>query len=192
MILAQVITLWDYIPQGLALLGFAASVCLLCGVAISGSRLRFARKWGVVFTGTAFVGGAGLFWQIDQQKQRANSYRRMVATREIHLIEQAAFAYFREVGSWPQGDNASVIRLLVEHEGQEAILPVRDLRRSDQGAALDPWGSPYYLEVSEQDGLKAHSLGPDRIDGTRDDFPLEEPANKSERRTPGPSQLHTP
>jgi len=171
MILARVITLLDYIPQGLALLGISAFVCLLFGVAISGSRLDFVRKWQMVFAISAVVGGFGLFWHFMREEQIANSRRRMAASRDIYLIEQAAFVYFQEVGSWPQGDNATVIRLLVEHEGGEAILPVRDLRQSHEGAALDPWGSPYYLEVSEEHGLKAHSAGPDQIEGTNDDCP---------------------
>ena len=169
--IARVITVWDFFPQGLALLGFAAAGFLLCAFAVSGSRSCFVREWGLLFAFSVFVGGVGLFWHLKRAEGIADSNRKVAASRDIEIIEGAAFVYFLEVGSWPHGDNATVVRLLVEHEGKDAILPVRKFQISEEGAALDPWGTPYYLEISEQKGLKAYSAGPDRIKGTSDDYP---------------------
>lgn len=169
MILARVITLWDYIPQGLAWSGFLVSACLLISIAFSGSRTSSFRKWRKLFAVSAIVGGFGLFWHFNHEEQIADSNRRMRASREMGRIESSAFNYFSSAGDWPQGDNATVMATLVEHDTEYPILSTEDLHLSSKGAALDPWGSPYSMSVSEEEGLKVFSAGPDRISGTNDD-----------------------
>ncbi len=169
MILARLIGPWDYIPQSLAWLGFLVSVCLLIGLAFSGSRTLFVRKWRILFAVSVIVGGLGLFWHLEREEQIADSYRRMRASRDMGRIETSAFIYFSDKKLWPQGDNASVIANLLEFDIDYPILPTEELRLSSEGAAIDPWETPYSMSVSEEEGLKVRSAGPDRIWGTNDD-----------------------
>jgi hypothetical protein len=169
MILARVIGLSEYIPQALAWVGFFVSSCLLIGLAFSESRTTFIRKWRMLFAVSTIVGGFGLFWHIRREEQIADSYRRMRSSRDMGRIETSAFIYYSDKNTWPEGDNAAVIAAILAFDTDDPILPVEDLHLSSEGAAVDPWGSPYSMSVSEEEGLKVHSAGPDRIWGTDDD-----------------------
>ena len=169
MILARVIGLSEYIPQGLAWVGFFVSTCLLIGLAFSGSRTFFVRKWRTLFVVSTFIGGFGLFSHFKCEEQIADSNRRMRASRDMGRIETSAFTYYLDKNTWPEGDNAAVIAAMLAFDTDDPILPVEDLRISSEGAAIDPWGTPYLMRVSEKEGLKVHSVGPDRIWGTDDD-----------------------
>ncbi len=169
MILARVIGLSDYIPQSLAWLGFFVSTCLLISLGFSRSRTSFVRKWRTVFAVSTFIGGFGLFTHFEREEQIANSNRRMRASRDMGRIETSAFIYYSDKNTWPEGDNGAVIAAMLAFDSDDPILPVEDLRLSSEGAAIDPWGTPYSMSVSEEEGLKVHSAGPDRIWGTDDD-----------------------
>jgi hypothetical protein len=121
----------------------------------------------MLFAASAIVGCLGLIWHDKHERQVAEGGRRDLVRREMSKIEMAAFDYFLQTRSWPQGDNATVIGVLNKYDG---ALTGR-LRLSERGAALDPWGTPYSMSVSENDGLSVHSAGPDRILGTIDDWP---------------------
>ena len=169
MILARVIGLSDYIPQALAWVGFSVSACLLIGLAFSGSRTSFIRKRRTLFAVSIFIGAFGLFSHFKREEQIADSNRRMRASRDMGRIETSAFIYYSDKNLWPEGDNASVIAAMLAFDTDDPILPAEDLRLSPEGAAVDPWGTPYSMSVSEEEGLKVHSAGPDRIWGTDDD-----------------------
>lgn len=42
-------------------------------------------------------------------------------------------------------------------------------QREGEAAALDPWGTPYYLQTSRT-SIRVSSAGPDRVAGTADDI----------------------
>ena len=170
MILARIIGLWDYIPQGLAWVGFFVSTCLLIGLAFSGSRTSFVSKWRTLFVVSTFIGGFGLFSHFKREEQIADTNRRIRASRDMGRIETSAFTYYLNKNTWPEGDNAAVIAAILAFDMDDPILPVEDLRLSSEGAAIDPWGTPYSMSASEKEGLKVHSAGPDRIWGTDDDL----------------------
>lgn len=119
---------------------------------------------------STFIGGFGLFLHFKREKEIAISNRRMRASRDMSWIETSAFAYYSNKHTWPEGDNAAVISALLAFDTDIPIHLVTDLRLSSEGTAIDPWGTPYSMSVSEKEGLKVHSAGPDRILGTDDDL----------------------
>jgi hypothetical protein len=141
----------------------------LIGLAFSRSRTSFVRKWGILFAVSTFIGGFGLFTHFKREEQIADSNRRMIASRDMGRIETSAFIYYLAKSAWPEGDNAAVIASILAFDTDDPILSAEDLRLSSEGAAIDPWGTPYSMSVSEEEGLKVHSAGPDRIWGTDDD-----------------------
>jgi hypothetical protein len=169
MILARVIGLSDYIPQALVWGGFFVSICLLISIAFSRSRTSFVRKWRILFAVSTFIGGFGLFTHFKREEQIADSNQRMRVSRDMGRIETSAFIYYSDRSTWPEGDNAAVIASILAFDTDDPIIPGEDLRLSSEGAAFDPWGTPYSMSISEEKGLKVHSAGPDRIWGTDDD-----------------------
>lgn len=72
-------------------------------------------------------------------------------------------------------------RNVVEHERLTGQLPIGagwlawlDYRYSGDDMKLDPWGSTYQVEVT-QDSVFVISFGPDRIRATPDDFSVASP-----------------
>jgi hypothetical protein len=169
MIIARIITVWDYIPQCLAWGGFLVFACLLICMAFSSYRISFVRKWKTLFAVSLIMGCFGLFLHIQREERIDDLNRRMSASREMGRIESAAFVFFSNEGNWPQGDNATVIATLLEHDIRNPILSTEEIHVSAIGAAVDPWGTPYSMSVSEEEGFRMRSAGPDRILGTTDD-----------------------
>ncbi len=74
-----------------------------------------------------------------------------------------------------------VARNVVEHERLTGEMPEGgawldwlDYRYATEEIKLDPWGTVYQLEVT-QDSVRVLSYGPDRVRGTDDDFDVSAP-----------------
>lgn len=115
----------------------------------------------------------------------------------ILLLALATWSYFPEtramlfraaqpvvlpVAKWGTKDEMSqVARNAVTHERLTGHLPAGrewlgwlDDRYAAREVRLDPWGSTYQLQAS-QDSVWVISLGPDRIRDTEDDFSVAAP-----------------
>lgn len=170
--LARVITLWDYLPPALAILGLGIAIALLFGAVFSASRSIYIRRWCGVIAVAAVVGSLSWYWHSWREDQFALRNLRERTFQDIQAIESAAFAYFLESDSWPQGANHEVMKLLFEGSPEgDSGLSLEAISVSISGAAIDPWGSELRFTVSESDGFQANSIGPDKTEGTRDDIP---------------------
>ncbi|MEP4076204.1 type II secretion system protein GspG [Haloferula sp.] len=169
--LARVITLWDYVLPGLAIIGIAIVVSLLLGVAFSESRQYFIRRWFKLFIASLLIGAFASYWHHSRVEGFSERYRRSQLFRDIRDIELAAEIYYYETGSWPEGNNREVIEILSNRESfGESLLSLGGIQLSDSGAAIDPWGSELHFATSKEEGFEVISMGPDRVIGTRDDL----------------------
>ncbi|HEX2201957.1 MAG TPA: hypothetical protein VHG91_01610 [Longimicrobium sp.] len=103
---------------------------------------------------------------------------------------QFAFDPFYE---WSTRNRVDEIKDMVKEEDQlgrpipsarqfSAFLEQRDTHRD---AAMDPWGTPYYL-VKTRKGFRVGSAGRDMAQGTEDDIlSVETPITTETRRRPG-------
>jgi len=170
--LARVIGTGDYLPLIVAAVGFVVAGALLLGLALAGSKPDFIRRWCGLFSVGAIIGCLALYfhnWREDQIRVSDQSLR---TGWDLQKIETAAFFIFSDTGSWPTGTNPEVTKLLsTTTVAGESILELDYLTISSSGAIVDPWGSDLLFTVTEEEGLKATSRGPDRIVGTDDDLP---------------------
>ncbi|MEP4079012.1 hypothetical protein [Haloferula sp.] len=170
--LARVIGIGDYLPLILATVGFTVAGALLLGLALSGSRALFLRRWRGYFGAGAFIGFLALYFHNWREDQIRLSHQALRTGRDLQKIEAAGFVIFSETGSWPVGTNPEVTELLsTTTVAGERILELDYLTISSSGAIVDPWGSDLLFTVTDEEGLKATSRGPDRIEDTDDDLP---------------------
>lgn len=153
----------------LMLVGMVALCCT------AGDRRACFRRWSPWLV---LVGGLGVFFcgmacmSVVQAKKDS---MRFTAQSEAKKIEGAAklFAGYSDDTVWPAGENREVIATLMKPmpgHGESYLEWYRvRLKLGTDGAALDPWGRAYLMEVRGEEGLRVWSAGPDGVSGTRDD-----------------------
>jgi hypothetical protein len=87
-------------------------------------------------------------------------------------VQTACLAYYTEYGSRPEAkDNAHLVKIL---EGDNArkiqFLALKSSDMNSNGAMIDPWGTPYQINVDSDSEIHVTSAGPDKIFGTADDI----------------------
>ncbi|MEA3186423.1 MAG: Type secretion system protein [Chthoniobacter sp.] len=87
------------------------------------------------------------------------------ARREVKLIYAAMEAYENQYHALPTGDTAAIIAKLSGTNARELKF-LKPLPRSQdsQGHLLDPWGSPYRIDVSDPANPKVWSPGKNKKD----------------------------
>ena len=82
---------------------------------------------------------------------------------EIRAIRACILEYHRLYGKYPEGGGAPVAAaLLGKTAGQNAVLSWDQRRINSSGELLDPWSTPYLINVTSQT-LELSSPGPNRV-----------------------------
>jgi len=73
--------------------------------------------------------------------------------------------YYSEYGVMPQGNNAGLMDALRRDNPRKiAFLEVLERDLDVNGEFVDPWKSPYRIDVSEPEFPRAYSCGKNRLD----------------------------
>jgi len=94
------------------------------------------------------------------------------AQTDISMLIAAAKAYTTEYGAPLQEDSRAVIRTLEgDNKRNVVFLEIKPQNISNDGYFLDPWGTPYVLNLVNPSNLWAYSFGKNKIDegGNGDD-----------------------
>ena len=97
----------------------------------------------------------------DQIQKRAGS---LLASKDVSLLIEAIKAYHTECGTTPTGDSISILSSLRGNNPQKAVFLAPEHRFDAQGNFLDPWKSPYRIDVSDPKNPKVWSPGKNKID----------------------------
>lgn len=84
----------------------------------------------------------------------------------------AAFnQYYAEYGIFPKGTNSAVLKVLLGDNPEKIQFFNADPRRIDsKGELLDPWETPYDIQISDQTNYTIRSAGASRAFGDKDDI----------------------
>jgi hypothetical protein len=97
---------------------------------------------------------------------------------EMSDLNAAVIQYHNEYGNYPFGNQIGLIRcLLGDNLRKIEFLHLSTNRFSSDGGYLDPWLTPYQIEVHDQTNLVVHSAGPNRIFGDADDLVFNSASN---------------
>ena len=91
---------------------------------------------------------------------------------DVSLLVNATKYYKSEYDTFPQGDKKTVLKALQGNNEKRIVFVELDTRRlSRNGEYLDPWGSPYFFDLSRGPKPWAYSFGKNKVDegGTGDD-----------------------
>jgi type II secretory pathway pseudopilin PulG len=91
--------------------------------------------------------------------------KRAEAKVAVTNLSAALQSYDTEYGSLPTGTNAEIMNALRGANPHKiAFFESRADRFDKIGAFLDPWGTPYHIDLSDPKVPKVHSSGKDKID----------------------------
>jgi len=120
----------------------------------------------------------------------------------MNTLLAALQVYESDYGIYPPGAMSNVVNALRNAPRKEFInghwneyMEISEPRRNifgipkyaraldSQNNYLDPWGTPFFLSVSDKDGIEIRSFGPNRKDdgGRNDDLALSIPFAKDTR-----------
>jgi len=79
-------------------------------------------------------------------------------------LAKAVEKYHREVGEWPEGDLAEMVKALRgDNDLNIDFLEMPAENFNEYGELIDPWGTPYLVEIDRKRGrANVRSAGPDR------------------------------
>lgn len=81
---------------------------------------------------------------------------------DIENLFQGLQQFKENVGSYPVGNNATVVKALMGHNSKNVIILVsRKLEVNEKGEFIDSWGTPLKLYFSDSSVL-VRSAGPNR------------------------------
>jgi hypothetical protein len=106
----------------------------------------------------------------------AGPQKTMRATTEMVTIKTALEVYRETIGDFPHGDNTSILRLLRGEnlDGRNptriVFLYLRKNQTNQSGETIDPWGTPYQIEMIGTNHIQIRSAGKNRSFGDLDDL----------------------
>ena len=168
--LSTVITLWDYVVVLTPVAGWVVVLWMVWRCSEAEEPRASFRRWmpAMVVVGCVSTALFVAAWQ----RQAGREARLMTgrAWREARAIAQAAEFYYYDSNEWPAGGNREVIATLMKprEDGHDAYLD-RGRRLAVDGAAIDPWGRPYLMELRGEKRMRVWSAGVDGVSGTADD-----------------------
>lgn len=87
------------------------------------------------------------------------------ARNGVVILTGAIKSYYAEWGTMPSGDSAAILASLRGSNPRHIeFIYVSEKQRDIQGHFLDPWESPYRIDVSDPKNPKVWSLGKNKID----------------------------
>jgi hypothetical protein len=88
-----------------------------------------------------------------------------LAEVEVMWLIEGIKAYRDEYGAMPSGDNIAILASLRGNNLRKInFINLPEQMLDAQGHYLDPWGSPYRIDVSDPKNPKVWSLGKNKID----------------------------
>lgn len=102
---------------------------------------------------------------------------------ESEAIAVALAEYFRLFGVYPNGGNLFIAKALAgENPMKIKILAFKHV--GNDGELLDPWGTPYDIQVTEDGRLRVQSAGPNLTWGDADDILQDHPLSSGKSSPP--------
>ena len=88
---------------------------------------------------------------------------------ELRAIAGTLTQYYQAYKEYPQGNAKEVAAaLLGQVPGRKAFLEWNQRRIDPNGELLDPWGTPYFIQINGEK-IELRSAGPDRLLWNADD-----------------------
>jgi hypothetical protein len=90
----------------------------------------------------------------------------LVARNTVGEIHNALTFYFKDFGTVPVGDDRTIFRALHGENPQSFVFLKRKSKKDEDadGRLLDPWGSPYRIDLSDPANPKVWSPGKNKKD----------------------------
>ena len=124
-------------------------------------KKRFPWIW-LLIVAVFTVVALGLLFPVSWGHQTP---RRAIARIDVTQIRAAIKGYIVEFGIPPTGDHSQIIAALRGKNLRQIIFFEGDAKRfNGRGEFLDPWGTPYRIDVSNPDFPWAYSFGPNKVD----------------------------
>ena len=94
-----------------------------------------------------------------------------LARMEISNLSAALTHYQAELAENPSGTKANILKtLLGENSKKLPFLHVNPKAVNSRGEFMDPWKTPYQINIIGQTNFIIRSAGPNRIFGDKDDL----------------------
>jgi len=98
--------------------------------------------------------------------------KQTIASAQMLAIQTACSLYRNEFARFPFGDSFDIGLMLTGHNPKEKVfLDPDDISTNGEGALLDPWGTPYQIQLAPDKLPFIESAGKDGRWGTKDDLP---------------------
>ncbi len=95
------------------------------------------------------------------------------ARMEINNLIAALDQYHAETENYPFGTTAEICRVLYgENPAKLVFFTANPKRVGASGELMDPWNTPYEIQILGQTNYIIRSAGPNRIFGDKDDLEL--------------------
>jgi len=103
---------------------------------------------------------------------------------ELLNIGSALSAYQNDQGILPSGDTQSILKILAGENPQKKVY-LNFARKPGRGEFefIDPWGTPYQIEIGERTNYFIGSAGKNRKFGDKDDFALDNATGSGSQQT---------
>ncbi len=93
------------------------------------------------------------------------------ANAEIISIGAAMEEHRKHLGHYPSGELADTLRSLRGENEKKIVFLLMDAKSAGSGGEfLDPWGTPYRIEIQGTNHLRIASAGPNKTFGDGDDI----------------------
>jgi hypothetical protein len=101
-----------------------------------------------------------------------------VVNMDIKNLSYAMRFYKDTFGRYPSGDNLKIVRSLSrDNPGKSVFLDLSPRSVNSFGQFVDPWGTPYGIEITFQTSFVIRSAGPDQKFGNKDDVVFDSTSN---------------
>jgi hypothetical protein len=82
---------------------------------------------------------------------------------DMRAISIAIEGYKTEFGEYPKGGNSFMAKALTGENPKRIVFLQISLKGTNtEGELIDPWGTPYQIQASENAGITVRSAGPNR------------------------------
>lgn len=94
-----------------------------------------------------------------------------LAETEIANLKAALDEYHVQFGEYPGSENARILKaLLGENPKKIKLFDANPKRLNSRGEFLDPWKTPYEIQIIGNTNFAIRSSGADRVFGNQDDI----------------------
>ncbi|MEO7514655.1 MAG: type II secretion system protein GspG [Verrucomicrobiota bacterium] len=101
-----------------------------------------------------------------------------LAKAEVSNLNSALRTFYSEIHHYPSGTSGDVMRALVgENPKRLKFFSPNPKLVNSRGEYMDPWQTPYQINIIGQTNYIIRSAGPNRIFGDKDDLTNSAPPN---------------